>query len=219
MPVQRTHSNSDQHLLVNKSQYGLKMNFLKTFSILWSGAGGIRAQRNTIIRHQSRWSDSRKLFGFSHTRKKYLFVDLCSFVGKLHSIPAKFSVLVENKQTLAQGRVVRLQKWQKLLVGWLKVIICDDNVKVAFARTKPDSDQNELIVCNDDNNRYRMMLTQDLPLPGSIFSVKNPPSRCRGLHCIASEWETIALHWIRIRDNNLQLLICIKWHYAIDTIA
>jgi hypothetical protein len=41
-------------------------------------------------------------------------------------------------QNLAEARVALLQKCQKLMEGRLKVVICDDDVKVAFARTKPD---------------------------------------------------------------------------------
>ena len=184
MPVQRTHSNTDQHLLVNKSQYGLKMNFLKTFSILWSGAGGIRAQRNTIIRHQSRWSDSRKLFGFSHTRKKYLFVDLCSFVRKLHSVfwlkikgvASKFSSGKGSAPSKMPETPRRLTQSRHL---WWQCQSCLRSCHTWFGSEWVDS------LWRWQQRGYKMMLTQDLPLPGSIFSVKNPPSRCRGLHCIA----------------------------------
>ena len=43
-----------------------------------------------------------------------------------------------------------LQKGKKLSIGRLDVIVCDDDVKVAFARTIPDDhmDQNELLVCD-----------------------------------------------------------------------
>ena len=188
MPVQRTHSNTDQHLLVNKSQYGLKMNFLKTFSILWSGAGGIRAQRNTIIRHQSRWSDSRKLFGFSHTRKKYLFVDLCSFVRKLHSVFWLKIKGVASKFSSGKGSVPsKMPETPRRPTQshhlWWQCQSCLRSYQTWFGSEWVDS------LWRWQQRGYKMMLTQDLPLPGSIFSVKNPPSRCLVLHCI------------RIRDN------------------
>ena len=50
-----------------------------------------------------------------------------------------------------------LQKCEKLSIGRLDVVVCDDDVKVAFACAIPEYhlDQNELLVCNaadDDLN-------------------------------------------------------------------
>ena len=56
-----------------------------------------------------------------------------------------------------------LQKCEKLSIGRLDVVVCDDDVKVAFARTIPEYHlgQNELLVCDaddDDHDDNEMMV-------------------------------------------------------------